>query len=126
MFTKKELESNLWLIFKPFTPQSGIEFIFFAVFVAVLIWIFEEKNWRRPFKEHLANLNEVIYDLFSSLYQTNTIELRTISSRIMQFAFWVLLVLIVTIYQADLTTVLSSRFDHSKIFGDMCVIISIV
>jgi hypothetical protein len=114
LIIRKITERSLWSFLAPLTVEVGVGFIVSTFFIGILIWIFEEKKWRRPMKEHLMNISEVIYDTFASFYQANNLTLRKLSSRILQWTFWFSIIIFVAIYQADLTGKLSSTYFERK------------
>lgn len=50
VYTLSKTNSKLLIFLEPFTLGSGILFIVVGVGVAILVWAFEEKNWKRQFK----------------------------------------------------------------------------
>jgi ABC-type amino acid transport substrate-binding protein len=107
---RKNVARSMWSFMKPITLPVGLGFIASTIIVGVFIWVFEERNWRRHYKEHVLNFVEVIYDVFSSYYETNSIELKTVAARITQWTFWFNVIIFVALYQADLTGQLSSNY----------------
>ena len=113
MLVRKEDPRTIWSFLLPISLRVGLGFLVATFAIGVFIWIFEETKWKRPIKEHLANFGEIIYDVFSSYYGTNAVELKRVSSRIVQFALWVVILIFLAIYQADLTNKLSSTYVQS-------------
>ncbi len=66
--------------------------------VGILIWLMEEKVWNRPKKEHIYNIFEVVYDVYLSLFFTNIINLKQVSSRIILWFFWFNILIFTIIY----------------------------
>ena len=95
--------------------EVGVGFLVCTIITGIFLWIFEEKNWRRHYKEHILNFCEVLYDIFSSFYETNSIELKTVAGRIIQWTFWFNIVIFVALYQADLTGQLANNYYTRKL-----------
>jgi len=116
LLIRQKESRTIWSFLLPISLEVGLCLIGATFLVSVFVWYFEEKDWRRSRKEHLTNLGEVLHDVFSSIYQTNFIELKRFSSRVLQWTFWLLLVIFLAIYQADLTDKLSSSYVLRKNF----------
>jgi len=114
MLIRKEDPRTIWSFLLPISLKVGLSFLVATLGIGIFIWYFEETNWKRPIKEHLANFGEIIYDVFSSYYFVNAVELEKTSSRITQFALWLVIVIFLAIYQADLTNKLSSNYVQSE------------
>ena len=110
---------TLWSFLLPISLKVGLSLIAVSFITSIFIWLFEERNWKRPAKEHVVNLGEAIYDVCSSIYATNFIELRKISSKILQWTFWLVIIIFMAIYQGDLTQKLSTRYVVSKKYNSM-------
>lgn len=108
---------TIWSFLLPISLKGGLSLIFATFVCGVFIWFFEERNWKRPIKEHITNFGEVMYDVFSSYYETNALELQRLPSRVLQWVFWLVVVIFLSIYQADLTEKLSSTYVQSEHFG---------
>lgn len=110
MLIRQKESRTIWSFLLPISLEVGLCLIGATFVVSIFVWFFEEREWKRPAKVHFTNFGEVIHDVFSSIYQTNFIELKRFPSRVLQWMFWLLLVIFLAIYQADLTDKLSSSY----------------
>lgn len=114
MLIRRNDPRTVWSFLLPISMKVGLSLILASLVISIFVWFFEEKKWKRSFKEHLVNFGEVMYDVFSSFFETNAIELKRFPSKILQWAFWLVVVIFLSIYQADLTQKLSSSYVQSK------------
>jgi len=111
MLIRQKESRTIWSFLLPISLEVGLGLIGATSFVSLFVWFFEQKEWRKySAKEHFTNFGEVIHDVFSSIYQTNFIELKRFPSRVLQWTFWLVLVVFLAIYQADLTDKLSPSY----------------
>lgn len=101
---------NMWSFASPISWRTGLGLLVSILVVAAIIWIFEERKWSRPRQDHLLNFVEVLYDVASSFFATNSIILRRWGSKLLQLFTWFYVIIFVAIYQADLTGKLSSSY----------------
>mmetsp|Transcript_6996 Transcript_6996/g.7907 ORF Transcript_6996/g.7907 Transcript_6996/m.7907 type:complete len:563 (+) Transcript_6996:23-1711(+) len=107
---KKVYERDAWSFLYPITLEVGMAFIVMTVLVAFAIWLFEEQSVKRPFMHHVLNFNEVFYDALASYFYTNAIELKRLASKLLQWMFWFVLFVFLSLYQADLTAIYSNDY----------------
>lgn len=114
VIAKKHYERGAWSFLYPITLNVGLGLIVSTIIVAIAIWIFEERGVKRPFSHHVLNFNEVMYDICASYFNTNAIELKRLSSKLLQWMFWFIIFVFLAIYQADLTAIYSSDYYRSN------------
>ena len=115
LVVRRKKSTDIWAFLAPLSWDIILFYVAATFFTGFLIWLYEEDNFAgRTWKEHLINMNEVIYNCFTSYYATNTIGLKKISSRIVQWTFWLVFVIFVALYQADLTSKLSMAYYECK------------
>ena len=111
---KKSDVSSIWSFLSPISWGCVLGLAVAVLVVGSLIFVFEEKNWKRPLKEHIINYTEAVFNAFTSIYASNAMNLTTISSKIIQWTFWFHMIIFWALYQADLTDKLSSSYNESK------------
>eukprot|EP01016_Furgasonia_blochmanni_P019658 TRINITY_DN2196_c0_g1_i6.p1 TRINITY_DN2196_c0_g1~~TRINITY_DN2196_c0_g1_i6.p1 ORF type:complete len:533 (+),score=92.22 TRINITY_DN2196_c0_g1_i6:76-1674(+) len=104
---KSSNTKNMWSWIHPISMAAGFGLIISILLVGFSLWVFEEKNWGRPFSEHLHNLFDIMYDTFCSLFQTNSVMLKKSVSRSLQWVLWGVITVFIVLYQATLTGAVS-------------------
>ena len=56
MIVRKDLRNNFWKFMQPISWEIGVVYLATVFVIGILVWIFEETNWKRPCKEHFLNL----------------------------------------------------------------------
>lgn len=110
---RKVYERDAWSFLYPITIEVGMAFIVMTILVAFALWLFEEQGVKRPFMHHVLNFNEVFYDSLASYFYTNAIELKRLASKLLQWMFWFVLFVFLSLYQADLTAIYSNNYFRS-------------
>jgi len=80
----------MWIVLSAVSVEVYILFFGIGLLTGLLIWIFEETEWKAKAKtQHLMELLEVVLETFRSpFYTTNILGLKRFSSRITLWSFW--------------------------------------
>jgi len=103
-------QSDIWSCSQGFEMLLWVSILLTTLANGLLIWFLEEENLLgRRIKDHLLNIEEMIWQSLLSLVFASEIRLKTFAAKVVQAAFLFLIYVLVAFYTANIITQLSSQ-----------------
>lgn len=113
-------KENLWSFLSSFETWLWILILATTFVTGVATFIFEEQSLScRDRRICMKNLNEMLWQAFSSLFFASEIRLQKFSARIMFLCFWFMVLVLSATYTADLTNQLASSIPVGNLLSTL-------
>ena len=84
-----------------------------TIALAHLIWLFERDEHEEEFpKDYLGGMKEALWYAFAMLFFANDKPLKSLPARIVACAFWMMMVIIIAAYTANLTVLITADMER--------------
>ena len=108
-------ESHLiWPFLTPLTYDIGVIIIVIGVVVSIFIFVFEEKKWKKNFGSQMEFMNEIIKEVFGSIFVGNQLLFRQFASRMLLWSFWLIFLLFLMTYVMQLSVNMMSNYSFNE------------
>jgi hypothetical protein len=115
-----ETRSGLFNFFDMFDVWLWLLILATTIVMAHLIWIFEREEHSEEYpKGYIKGMKESAWYAFSSLFFANDKPLKTVPARIIAIGFWMMMIVIIASYTANLTLMISADLNRISSVSDI-------
>ena len=93
----------IWPFLTPLTYDIGVIIILIGIVVSIFIFVFEGKKWKKNFGSQMEFMNEIIKEVFGSIFVGNQLLFRQFASRMRLWSFWLIFLLFLMTYVMQLS-----------------------
>ena len=104
-----DTRTGIFSFFDMFETALWMAILGATILVAHLIWLFERDEHSEEYpKGYIAGMKEALWYSFAMLFFANDKPLKSLPARIVALAFWMMMVIIIASYTANLTILITS------------------